>query len=757
MSEAGCSSSISKTLCSHCLHVTGENEECERKQNVTSPEKRMDDKLRSDPLLLCLVALTKLDKNPASAEALVEGLPFDPTDDKKRLFSLKSSKSNFSRAASRAGFNSTLQQRPLTSIPSVVLPAILLLKGDSACVLQAISVEDNTATIIVPSVNDEPMEVAIEKLESEYLGFVFFLSRRYDGFAQGNLIIKPELTKNKNWFFGTLLKFQDIYLRVILATLFLNLFVIAGPLFTMNVYDRVIPHNAIDTLWVLAVGIGLIYCFDIILKFLRTIFLERAAKKSDIIFSSLLFEHAMNIKMAERPRSVGAFASNIRDLDGVRSFFSSTALTAFIELPFAVIFLLVIYSIHPIMVVLPLSMILILFLFSVPMKNAIQSIVESTHLSMGKRNSILVESLANLETIKAFNASSTVQWHWEESTGEIAAKSLKSRLRFSSLSTVSAFLTQLCSVLSIVLGVYLIQSGELTMGGLIAINMLATRSIAPMSQAAGLFANYQQMRTSLNSLNELMAKAEERPEGKRFIRRPKFEGNIEFKEIDFSYPEEEKKALKNVSFRIKPGEKVGIIGPVGSGKSTISKLLMGFYEPTAGSVFIDGLDIKQLDPVDLRANYSYVPQEITLFSGTVRDNIVLKFPHANDEEIVRAARFATVNQITDRHPLGMDLQVGERGFNVSGGQRQSIALARAFIVESPIILLDEPTNAMDYNTEMKVISNLREAIQDKTVLIITHKPSILNLVDRLLVMDDGMLVMDGPKDEVMARLGGKNP
>lgn len=716
----------------------------------------MDDTLRSDPLLLCLVTLTKIDKRPASAESLIEGLPFDPTDEKKRLFSINSSKSNFSRAAGRAGYDSALQQRPLASIPALVLPVILLLKNDNACVVTEISLEKNNAIVIIPSIDDSPMEISIEKLEEEYLGYVFFVKRKYEGFGPESLINKHKVKGDKNWFFGTLYKFKDIYVRVIIATLFINLFVIAGPLFTMNVYDRVIPHNAIDTLWVLAIGIGLIYSFDLTLKFLRTILLERAAKKSDIILSSMLFEHAMDIKMAERPRSVGAFASNIRDFDGIRSFFASTALTAFIELPFSIIFLLVIYSIHPVLVVIPLTVVLVLFIITIPMKNSIQKIVDSTHEAAGRRNSILVESLSNLETIKAFNASSTVQWHWEESTGDIASKSLHSRVRFSSLSTISAFLTQLCSVLIIVVGVYLIKNAELTMGGLIAVNILATRSIAPWTQAASLLSNYQQMKTGLHSLNELMAKEEERPESKRFIRRPEFNGDIEFKEVDFSYPHEEKKALKNISFKIKAGERVGIIGQVGSGKSTLSNLLMGFYDASSGSVFIDGLDIKQIDPVDLRQNYNFVPQEVTLFSGTVRDNITLKSPHATDAEIVKAANFGVVNTLTDRHPLGMDLQVGERGYNISGGQRQSIALARAFISDSPIVLLDEPTNSMDYNTEVKVIENLKEATRDKTTIIITHKPTILSIVDRLLVMDDGSLVMDGPKDEILAKLGGKS-
>lgn len=716
----------------------------------------MSNNLHLDPLLLCLVTLTKLDKKPASAESLVEGLPFDPTEEKQRLFSVKSSKSNFSRAANRAGFSASLQERTIDSIPVVVLPAILILKQDHACVLTDISFEERRATVIIPTVDDTPRSISLDKLEEDYLGYVFFLKRQYDESGQDNLINQSSSNPHENWFFGTLYRFKGIYARVVIASLFINLFVIAGPLFTMNVYDRVIPHNAIDTLWVLAIGIGLVYLFDIVLKFIRTMLLETAAKKSDIILSSVLFQHALNIKMAERPRSVGAFASNIRDFDGIRSFFASTALTAFIELPFSVIFLLVIYSIHPILVLLPLTVICVLFIITIPMKNSIQKIVDSTHESIGKRNSILVESLSNLDTIKAFNASSTVQWHWEESTGDIASKSLRSRVRFSSLSTLSSFLTQACSVLVIVVGVYLIREGELTMGGLIAVNILASRSIAPWTQAATLLTNYQQMKIGLQSLNALMAKEEERPAGKRFIRRPDFKGDIEFNAVDFTYPDEEKKALKNVSFKIKAGERVGIIGQVGSGKSTISSILMGFYEVQSGSVFIDNLDIKQLDPVDLRHSYNYVPQEVTLFSGTVRDNITLAAPHATDDEIVKASNFGVVGALTNRHPLGMDLQVGERGSHISGGQRQSIAIARAFIKESPIILLDEPTNAMDHNTEMKVIDNLKNVTEGKTTIIVTHKPSILAIVDRLLVIDDGRVVMDGPKDEVLAKLGGKS-
>ncbi len=700
----------------------------------------------------CLVSLTKLNNKPASAEALAHGLPFDPKDQKQRLFSIDRPKSNFSRAASKAGFMSSLQNRELRDIPPVVLPVILILKDDNACVLKEISYEDNVAEIIVPTVDDAPIEINLDKLKEEYLGYVFFMKRKYEGFNTKGTV--QRVSTRKNWFFGTLMNFRGIYARVILATFLINVFVVAGPLFTMNVYDRIIPHNAVDTLWVLASGICLIYLFDFILKFIRTTFLENAAKKSDIIISSILFEQAMNLKLKDKPRSVGAFTNTIKDFDSIRAFFSSSAITAFIELPFAVIFLIVIYSINKTMVIVPIVIILIVLILSLSMKNTIYKIVASTYEAAGRRNGILVEALSNLETIKAFNASSSMQWHWEESTSDIAAKSLRSRIRSNGLATVSVFLTQFCSVIIVVLGVYMIKAGELSMGGLIAVNILASRSIAPMSQVVSLLASFEQMKAGLQSLNELMKKEVERPEKKQFIRRPEFKGDIEFKDVSFLYPDEQKKALANVSFRITPGEKVAIIGQVGSGKSTISKIIMGFYDVSEGSVFLDGLDIKQIDPVDLRHNYGYVPQDVVLFSGTVRENITLKAPHVNDQAIIEAASVGTVNSFTDQHPLGMDLQVGERGFNLSGGQRQSVAIARCFVTNSSIVLLDEPTNAMDFNTEVRVIANLKTKIQDKTTIIITHKPTILDIVDRIIVMDNGCVVMDGPKQEILAKLGG---
>jgi len=707
----------------------------------------------SDPLMQCLVALTRLNHSPNSEKVLSHGLPFEPGADRQRLFSIKNPKANFSRAAQKAGFVSKLQKRKLKQIPSLVLPAILTLKDDNACLLLDIDFEKKHAEVIIPTLDGNPVEISLEKLEAEYLGYVFYLKKKYKGAS-----LDPNsagILKKKNWFFGTLMKFKGVYARVLLATFLVNLFVIAGPLFTLNVYDRIIPHNATDTLWVLASGVGLVYIFDLILKNIRTYFLENTARRSDVILSSMLFEQAMNLKLQDKPGSIGSFSSIIKDFDGIRSFFASSAVTAFIDLPFAAIFLLVIYSINHLIVLIPIVTVLLILLISIPIRYSIQKTIDSTHDATHHRNSVLIESLSNLEAIKAFNAGSSMQWHWEESCGFIADKSQRSRVKSGSLSTVTAFLTQVNSVAIIITGVYLIKDAQLTMGGLIAVNILASRSISPMAQAVGLMLNFGQMKVGLNALNTFMKKDVERPENKKFIHRPNFKGDIEFKDVGFNYPEEQSRAISNVSFHIKPGERVGIIGAVGSGKSTIGKLLLSLYEPNEGGIFIDGLNINQVDPADLRHNFSYVPQDVTLFSGSVRDNITLKAAHAPDDAIIRAAGIGGVNTFTDRHPQGMDLQVGEKGSRLSGGQRQSVAVSMAFIEKCPIVLLDEPTNAMDFNTEAQVIANIGRVTKGLTTIVITHKPSILKIVDRILVMDKGELVMDGPKDDILTRLSGK--
>lgn len=705
-----------------------------------------------DPLLSCLVIFTKLHGTPYSAQALTAGLPIEKGFHSIELFSMEGgSKSLFSRAAKRAGFVSRLAKKELVDISSLLLPCILLLKGRQACILERFDSSKNMAKIIHPDVKEGESWVSIETLNEEYLGFCFLLKKEFSAQESNTNLLSQS---KGHWFWDTLKFSKRIYIDTILASLVINLFVLASPLFTMNVYDRVIPNNAVETLWVLSLGVIVVYMLDIVLKFTRSYFLEIAGKKSDVIMSSMIFEKVMDIKMESRPKSVGSFASNLRDFESVRNFFTSSTIAAIIDLPFAIIFLVTVYFIAGYLVFVPIVLMLLILGYTFLVKEPLQKSIESTYLATAIKNGILIESLNALETIKTLSASGHAQWKWEEATGEISNKGLKSKILSSSITTVTSFLIQLDTVIVILLGVYMIKNVDLTMGGLIAAVILSSRAIAPMGQVASLVSSYEQTKTAYEAINAIMQLPVERPEGKKFVRRERFEGTIEFKNVTFAYPESTNNALENISFTIKSGEKVGILGRNGSGKTTIEKLILGLYAPSNGSILIDGIDINQMDPVDLRKNIGYVSQDVMLFSGTVKENIVYRAPHVDDETLIRAAKIGGVDDFVDKHPLGFDMPVWERGDGISGGQRQSIGIARAFLLDSPIILLDEPTHSLDNSAENKIKGYLAENITDKTTILVTHRMSLLDLVDRIIVLDNAHLLMDGKKEDILAKLSG---
>ena len=525
----------------------------------------------------------------------------------------------------------------------------------------------------------------------------------------------------------------------------------------MNVYDRVVPNNAIETLWVFAIGVSIVYIIDTFAKFTRTFLLESAAKKSDVIMSSIIFEKVLSLKMANHPASVGSFASNLKDFDNIRSFLTNATMAAVIDLPFAVIFLVVIAYIGGNMVLIPMFTMFLILSYAFFIKKPLRASIESTHEASAKKSSILIEALNNIETLKTLGALNQTQWKWEESTGEIAAKSLKSRLLSASIPTITQLFIQLNTVMIIIYGVYMIQEFELSMGGLIAIVILTGRTLAPMGQVAGLMTNYEDTKTSYETLNDIITQPSERPEGKKFVERPDFSGHIEFVDVTFTYPESDIAALKNASFVIKPGEHVAIIGRIGSGKSTIQKLLLGLYEPDSGQILVDGIDINQIDPADLRKHIAYVSQDIMLFRGTVKDNITFRATHASDGAMIRAAQISGASEFIKKHPKGYEMPIGERGQGLSGGQRQSIGLARAFLLNTPIMLMDEPTNAMDQITEANLLRNIDKELKGITSIIVTQKMTILEVVERVIVMNDGKIVIDAPKEEAVKLLqaGGK--
>lgn len=705
--------------------------------------------LRMDALLECLVLYTKLYHKPFSAEALTAGLPIEPGFEGPELFSINKSKGLFSRAAARAGLKSSILKRPLTQISKLQLPMIILLSNQSACILESFNEDRSEAKIIMPSEEAIEQWVDFETLADEYIGYGFVIKQEFEYTEENTRTLH---IKQKHWFWSTLKLSLPIYKDVLYASLLINLFVLASPLFTMNVYDRVVPNNAIETLWVFAIGVIIVYVLDTFAKFARTSLLETAAKKSDIIMSSIIFEKVLSLKMSEIPASVGSFASNLKDFDSIRSFLTNATMAALIDLPFAVIFLAVIAYIGGVIVLIPMVTMWLILMYALFIKDPLRQSIESTHEASAKKSSILIEALNNIETLKSLNALNHIQWKWEESTGEIASKSLKSKLMSASIPTVTQLLIQLNTVLIIVVGVYMISNFELSMGGLIAIVILTGRTLAPMGQVAGLITNYEDAKTSYDTINDIIAKPSERPEGKKFVEAPKFEGLIEFIDVTFTYPNADLPALKNVSFKISPNEKIAVIGRIGSGKTTIQKLLLGLYEPDSGQILIDGIDIKQIDPADLRKHISYVSQDIMLFRGTVKDNITFRASHATDGAMIRAAQVSGASEFIKKHPKGYEMPVGERGVGLSGGQRQSIGIARALLLDTPIIMMDEPSNAMDQISEATLLKNLKNEFQNKTAILVTQKMGVLDIVDRVMVVHEGKIVLDAPKDEAVKKL-----
>lgn len=704
-----------------------------------------------DPLLECMVIFAKLHNRPISVEALIAGLPVEPGADGPELFSIDSPKGLFSRVASRAGFASRLIHRDLGKLSRLLLPCILVLKNGNACILESIDRKNKRAKVIFPEIGEGEEWLELGQLSKEYLGYAFLLKKELQ---QERTESKGFSTDSSHWFWGTLAKSRDIFASVLLSSILINLFILATPMFTMNVYDKVVPNDAIATLWVLAAGIVTVYIFDTLLRFVRNYLLEIAGKKSDIIMSSIIFSQVLNLKMDQWPASIGSFASQLREFESIRNFFTASTIATLVDLPFSIIFLLVIYYIGGPMIAVPLVIIALLMLYSFILIRPLKASVEATYEATANKNAHLIETLRTIKTVKALGAANYAQWVWEESSGTIANRSMRARILSSSITVITNLMVQFNTIGLIVFGIYRISDLELSLGGLIAIVMLSSRAVAPMGQIAALITSFEQTRTAFRSLDELMQKSVERPEGKSYVRRPSFEGAINFREVDFSYPESSKKSLTGISFKINPGEHVGIIGKVGSGKTSLIKLIMGLYQSESGSIAIDNIDINQIDPADLRKSIGYLSQDIELLRGTIRENIAYKDLHVNDEKLLKAAEICGVDLFVNQLPQGFDTQVGEDGGFLSGGQRQAIALGRAVMLDEPVLILDEPTNSFDNTTESVVKKRLFEYTRDRTLLLVTHKAPMLDLVERLIVIDEGRVVMDGPKEEVLNALKG---
>jgi len=686
-----------------------------------------------------------------SSNTLIEGFPLKQNEKIPDMLSTYNGKPLFISLAKKAGFKSKYTKKSFKDISQLLLPAIIILKDSSSCILEKIDFESKKAVIHVHDMEEVKEEVDLEKIEELYTGEMFLLKKEH--FESE---IKPNVIKanDDHWFWGTVKKNFSIYKDVVIASILINIFVLMTPFFVMNVYDRVVPNFAIETLWAMAIGICIIYVFDLVTKFIRSYYIDISSKKIDIIVSSKLFDKILNIKLEHRPKSIGAFASNIKDFEMIKNFFSSSTIAVLVDLPFVLLFLLAIFYISGAIVVVPIIFIFLILFYSLLIKKPLHKSIEASNESISYKNGILIESLNALETIKSLGASGHLRWKWEESTADISTKSLFTKMLTTSITNVNALFVQLTTIFIVIYGVYAIGENQLTLGGLIAAVILGGRAIAPMGQVASLISNYEQAKTSYNMLENIMNIPVERESNKAAIHKEYIDGNFEFKDVSFFY-DESKKVLDNVSFHVKKGEKIAIIGKIGSGKSTIMKLLMKLYQANEGEIILDGIEIKQIEPSDVRKNIAYVSQDTILFNGTLKENILYKYPYENDETLINATKTAQLLDFVNSHPAGFDLPVGERGDTLSGGQKKAISLARALVGDYSTLLLDEPTDSMDIATEKSLINALKEEIKDKTVLLTTHKSSMLELVDRIIVVDNGKIVLDGEKNYVINALSNK--
>ncbi|HEY9097964.1 MAG TPA: type I secretion system permease/ATPase [Thiobacillus sp.] len=693
-----------------------------------------------DTLLECLLVLVRAHGGTLSAQAAIDGLP---------LVNNRLTPSLFQRAAKRAGFSSKVIQKPLDKLNPALFPAVLLLNDEEACILLGWKDEGRIARLIFPDLGEAEALLPRDELAAKYSGHTI-LSRPEFRFDTRT----PEVgrVKHRHWFWGTLKDNTPIYRDVLLAAFMINLFAIALPLFTMNVYDRVVPNHAIETLWMLAAGVGIILFADLVLRTMRGYFLDLASSRVDVKLSAYIMERVLGLRMENRPVSAGSFAANLRSFETIRDFITSATVTAFIDVPFALIFLLVIAWIGwPLILPIVFGMVLVL-IYALTIHSKMHELSETTYRAGAMRNATLVESLVGLESIKALGAESVMQRKWEMSANFLSRTGAQLRLLSASTMNVAMWTQQSVNIAVVVVGVYLIADGNLTLGGLIACSMLSSRALAPIGQVAGLLTQYHNAATALKSLDGILQQPIERPHDSNFVTRQHFTGDIEFKDVDFNYPDQEQAALRGVSLKIRAGEHVAILGRVGSGKTTLEKLILGLYQPTSGAVLVDGIDLRQLDPAELRRNVGYVPQDVTLFYGSLRDNLTLSATGADDAAVLRAAQVGGIIEFVNSHPKGFDMTIGERGESLSGGQRQAVAIARAVINDPPILLMDEPTGSMDHSSEEEIKQQLRTYATGKTMIVITHRTSLLDLVDRIIVVDSGKIVADGPKAQVVEAL-----
>jgi len=553
------------------------------------------------------------------------------------------------------------------------------------------------------------------------------------------------------WLMEPMRRNRSVYMKVALAAVVINIFGLMTSLFTMIVYDRVVPNNATSSLVALSIGLAIVVVFDFVLKLLRAYFVDIAGASIDREVGETLFERLLRLRLDLKKGSTGSLTGLMRELEALRDFFTSATLTAVVDLPFIILTIAVIAIIGGWVALVPALMVPLVIVVGALTQPAMDRLSAKAMGEGMAKQSVLVETIGGLETVKAAGAGPLLSRRWDKAMENHSDSSLRQRL-ISSIGVTTATSAGTISYAGVVIvGVGMIATQDLTMGGLIACSILAGRAVAPLAQISQLLSRMTSTRTAYRQLNEMMNLPPEGPQGEG-LKLSGLKGRIEFRNVTFKYPGAAEKTLEDLNFTIQPGEHVALLGRVGSGKSTIARLILGLYPPEEGLVLIDGTDIRQLDPLEMRRYIGAALQESVLLTGSVRENIGLARSHVDDEELLRASELSGTHQFMGSIANGYDLRLADRGEGLSGGQRQSIALARALAGRPPVLVFDEPTSAMDAQTETALIQRLRDELKDRTLVLITHRPPLLALVSRIMLIDKGKVAMDGPRDEVLKQI-----
>jgi ATP-binding cassette subfamily C protein LapB len=638
----------------------------------------------------------------------------------------------------------------LDEVPARLLPVLAEWKDGSVVLVQRCGAAE--VVVAIPTADSAiEQQIPIEEFLLQATGrfaFVEPLSTR----ARDARLEEFLRARKPSWFRDILLRDKSSYGQIVLASLFGNLLAFATSLFAMQVWDRVVPAQSIPTLWVLALGVMTAIVFEFLLRTARVSLADRIGKRADLAISSLLFARALDMRNDARPKSTGSFIAQLRDIEQLRELMTSTTIAAFLDLPFVVLFLALFAALAGPLVLIVLGVLVAIvvpgLLLQVPMARLAREGMRESAL----RNAILVESIERIEEIKALQAEPRFQSLWERFTNTSAQTGIAQRRYTSLFVNWTQTLQHLAYTAVLVAGTYMVLAGEMTMGALIACSILTNRVIVLFMPLGQMFARWQNAKVALSGLNDLLAKPVDHDPERELLRRPTLKGDYQFQNVSSAYGEEGATVFQVENLSIRAGERVALLGRIGAGKSTMLRLLSGMARPASGTILLDGTDLNIINPADLRREIGYLGQGAELFLGTIRENLAIGRPDVTDEEIVQALTVTGGLPLVQGQSRGLDLMLQEGGVGLSGGQRQTLLLARTLLRNNNIVLLDEPSAPMDEGTERQFVERLRRWAGDRTLIIATNRVGILPLVDRIIVIDNGRIVMDGPKNDVLKSL-----